>query len=96
MNRLLTCTAIALFMGLTPALSADKTAPVQQGADTSTGAAQQSSAPAGSKAEMDSTAPCAEPGSSTDKSSGAAQQSSAAPCAAAANPSNSNPNASTE
>ena len=95
MNRLLTCTAIALFLGLTPALSADNAAPVQQGADTSTGAAQQSSAPPGSQSEMDSTAPCAQPGSSMDKSSGAAQQSSAAPCTAA-NPSKPNPNGSTQ
>lgn len=90
MNRLLTCTAIALFLGLTPALAVDKAAPVPGAADTSTGAAQQSSAPQGSKSAMDSNAPCATPGASMDKSSGAAQQSSSPPCTAAAKTPNAN------
>jgi hypothetical protein len=96
MNRLLTCTAIALFLGLTPALAVDNAAPVPGAADTSTGAAQQSSAPQGSKSAMDSNAPCATPGGSMDKSSGAAQQSSSPPCTAAANPSKPNANSSTQ
>ena len=96
MNRLLTCTAIALFLGLTPALAVDKAAPVPGASDTSTGAAQQSSAPPGSKSAMDSNAPCAASGASMDKSSGAAQQSSSSPCTAATNPPNPNANSSTQ
>jgi hypothetical protein len=42
MNRLLICTAIGLFLGLTPALALDD-ATTAPGADTSSGAAQQSS-----------------------------------------------------
>jgi hypothetical protein len=92
MNHLLASTAVVLVLGLTPALAADKAAPVPGAADTSTGAAQQSSAPPGSKSEMDSTAPCVTPGASMDKSSGAAEQSSAPPCSAAADTSKPDPN----
>jgi hypothetical protein len=44
MSRLLIGTGIALFMALTPALAADPASP-SAGADTSTGAKEQSSAP---------------------------------------------------
>lgn len=101
MNRFLTCTAVALFLGLTPALADDKSATVPGAADTSTGAAQQSSAPEGSKAAMDNTAkkPGAAimpPEGSMDTSSGAAQQSSAPPSSAAADPSNPKQNGSVQ
>jgi hypothetical protein len=91
MNRLLICTAIGLFLGLTPALALDDATTVP-GADTSSGAAQQSSSPPGSKSAMDndavdSGAATNPPEGSTDKSSGAAQQSSAPPSSSAANPS---------
>ena len=99
MTRFLTCTAVTLFLGLAPALAADKAVPGT--ADTSSGAAQQSSAPPGSKSEMDNDV--AKPGAATmpaegtaDTSSGAAQQSSAPPSSAAANPSKPNPNSSTQ
>ena len=93
MNRLFICTAVGLFLGLTPALAVDDAATVP-GADTSSGAAQQSSSPPGSKSAMDNegvksgeaTNPSA---GSMDKSTGAAQQSSAPPSSAAANPSTS-------
>jgi hypothetical protein len=101
MNRLLTCTAVALFLGLTPALAADKSMTVPGAADTSSGAAQQSSAPEGSKSAMDNTAkkPSAAiipPEGSMDTSSGAAQQSSAPPVAAAADSSSSKQNGSVQ
>ena len=48
MTRFLTCTAVTIFFGLAPALAADK-AVVPGAADTSSGAAQQSSAPPGSQ-----------------------------------------------
>ena len=48
MTRFLTCTAVTLFLGLTPTLAADK-AMVPGAADTSNGAARQSSAPPGSQ-----------------------------------------------
>lgn len=95
MNRLLICTTVGLFLGLTPALALDETTTVP-GADTSSGAAQQSSSPPGSKSAMDndavdSSAATNPPEGSMDKSSGAAQQSSAPPSSSAANPSNPNP-----
>ena len=100
MTRFLTCTAVTIFLGLAPALAADK-AVVPGAADTSSGAAQQSSAPPGSQSEMDNDA--VKPGAATmpsegtaDTSSGAAQQSSAPPSSAAANPSKPNPNSSTQ
>ena len=93
MNRLFICTAIGLFLGLTPALALDD-ATTGPGADTSSGAAQQSSSPPGSKSAMDNEG--VKSGDATnpsegnmDKSSGAAQQSSAPPSSAAANPSTS-------
>jgi hypothetical protein len=55
MKHLLTCTAVALVMGLTPAIAAEPSADQDMstsaaGADTSTGAKQQSSAPPSSDA----------------------------------------------
>jgi len=51
MKHLLTCTAVALVLGLTPAIAADDSADQNvTGADTSTGAKQQSSAPPSSDA----------------------------------------------
>ena len=93
MNRLLTCTAVALFLGLTPALAADKAATVPGAADNSSGAAQQSSSPPGSKSAMDNNGskPGANPQAGMDTSSGAAQQSSAPPSSSAADPSKPNP-----
>ena len=91
MNRLFICTAVGLFLGLTPALALDDAT-----TDTSHGAAQKSSSPPGSKSAMDnnsvnqskSTNPSE---GSADKSSGAAQQSSAPPSSSAANPSKPDP-----
>ena len=93
MNRLLTCTAVALFLSLTPSLAADKAATVPGAADNSSGAAQQSSSPPGSKSAMDNNAikPGANPQAGMDTSSGAAQQSSAPPSSSAADPSKPNP-----
>jgi hypothetical protein len=93
MNRLLTCTAVVLFLGLTPALAADKAATVPGAADNSSGAAQQSSSPPGSKSAMDNNGskPGANPQAGMDTSSGAAQQSSAPPSSSAADPSKPNP-----
>ena len=93
MNCLLTCTVVALFLGLTPALAADNSTNVPGAKDVSSGAAQQSSAPEGSKAAMDNTAKnpgaaMTPPEGSVDTSNGAAQQSSAPPSSAAADPSN--------
>ena len=89
MNCLLICTAVALFLGLTPALAADNNATVPGATDSSSGAAQQSSAPEGSKAAMDNSAnksgaALIPPEGSVDTSNGAAQQSSAPPSSAAA------------
>jgi hypothetical protein len=51
MKHLLTCTAVALVLGLTPAIAADNAADENvTGADTSTGAKEQSSAPPSSDA----------------------------------------------
>jgi hypothetical protein len=100
MNRLLTCTAVVLFSGLTPALAADNNSTVPGATDSSSGAAQQSSAPVGSKAAMDNSAKSGAalvpPEGSMDTSSGAAQQSSAPPSSAAADPSNPKQNGSVQ
>ena len=100
MTRFLTCTAVTLFLGLAPALAAD-IAVVPGAADTSSGAAQQSSGHPGSTSEMDNDAvksgEATMPAEGTaDTLSGAAQQSSAPPSSAAANPSKPNPNSSTQ
>jgi hypothetical protein len=78
MYRLLSCTAVVVYMALTPALAADDSS--QAGApDQSTGAKEQSSAPPASGAASD-TKPMEEmnPSSgSMDTSQGAKEQSSA-------------------
>src|SRR5215212_1158981 len=82
MSRLVICTAIAVFMVLTPALAADDQ---PAGADTSTGAKEQSSAPPASGAAEDAK-PKPSIGSA-DTSTGAKEQSSAPPDSSAADPS---------
>ena len=101
MYRLLSCTAVALVMALTPAMAADDvpsksndtTMAPSGGADTSTGAKEQSSAPTSSGAANDAKpVEAMKPSSGTaDTSSGAAEQSSAPPSSSAADPSKPNP-----
>ena len=100
MYRFLSCTAVALVMALTPAMAADdysnnpsKMTAQTGGADTSTGAKEQSSAPPSSGAASDAKpAEAIKPSSGTaDTSSGAAEQSSAPPSSSAADPSKPNP-----
>jgi hypothetical protein len=88
MTRLLTGTAIAMFMIATPALAADNGT-----ADTSTGAAAQSSSPPMSGSAKDNNLDTSKtnaavnpPSGSKDTSSGAAEQSSAPPSSSAAKP----------
>lgn len=91
MNRLLTGTALAVMLGLAPALAADTsstpsadknaaseaTQPDSGSADTSSGAAQQSSAPPSSDAAEDKSAEKAMPDADAqDPSTGAKQQTS--------------------
>ena len=84
MTRYLAVAAVAVLMSVAPALAADEaTPPSGGGADTSTGAKEQSSAPAGSEAEKDMSSGSAA-GQSTDTSSGAKEQSSAPPGSSAA------------
>ena len=104
MYRLLSCTTVALVMALTSAMAADDysnnpsksndamTAPTG-GADTSTGAKEQSSAPPSSGAASDAKpAGAMKPSSgSADTSGGAVEQSSAPPSSSAADPSKPNP-----
>jgi hypothetical protein len=76
--------AIAALMCTSAALAADNSQnPMQNGADTSTGAKEQSSAPPNSKAEKDMNAGTSA-GTSSDTSSGAKEQSSSPPGSAAA------------
>jgi hypothetical protein len=99
MKRLLTSTATALLLGLTPALAAESsTLPAQPGvspdaskqanvpgqgkADTSGGAAEQSSANPSSKSLKSSEATL--PDNNADQSKGAKEQSSAPPNSSAA------------
>jgi hypothetical protein len=97
MSRLLISTGIALFMALTPALAADQATP-SGGADTSTGAKEQSSAPPSSGAASDAKpAEAVNPSSgSADTSGGAKEQSSAPPESSAADPSKPNPTLGTD
>ena len=105
MNRLITCTAVAVLLGFTPALAADNTdtPPSQAGdaansatqpesgsADTSTGAAQQSSAPPSSDAASDNKGVGNE-AMGGDDSRAAKEQSSAPEGSSAADPSKPNP-----
>ena len=84
MTRYISIAAIAVLMAVGPAFAADDaTAPSGGGADTSTGAKEQSSAPAGSEAEKDMSSGSSA-GQSSDTSSGAKEQSSAPPGSAAA------------
>jgi hypothetical protein len=117
MNRLLIGTAVAVLLGLSPALAADDTmAPATQpgvsqetsksahqpssgSADTSGGAAEQSSAPPASgaasanKVDKDAMAPSS---GSADQSTGAKEQSSAPEGSSAADTSKPNPTLGTE
>ena len=83
MTRYLAVAAIAVLMSVAPALAADDATPPDGGADTSTGAKEQSSAPAGSEAEKDMSSGTSA-GQSSDTSSGAKEQSSAPPGSSAA------------
>jgi hypothetical protein len=80
MKRYLAVAAIAVLMSASSAFAADNT---QNGADTSTGAKEQSSAPSGSGAEKDMSADTSA-GTSNDTSTGAKEQSSMPPGSAAA------------
>ena len=110
MNRLIACTAIALALGLAPALAADQqeqlptspgvssdpASPAHQpqsgSADTSGGAAEQSSAPPNSDAAKMKAADQPTPSSGqADSSGGAAEQSSAPPKSSAAETNKPNP-----
>jgi hypothetical protein len=111
MNRLLTCTAAAVLLGLAPALAAETSSPPTQpgvsdeaaksavepnagSADTSTGAAEQSSAPPSSgAADADTAASDAHnpPEGSPDTSGGAMERSSAPPGSSADDESQPNP-----
>ncbi len=115
MNRLLACTAVALALGLSPALAADQQGqlPTQPGvsseaakaahqpqsgsADTSGGAAEQSSASpnsaAGNAKSVDQPMPSS---GQADQSGGAAEQSSAPPSSSAANTNKANPTLGTQ
>ena len=95
MHRLI-IVATAATLSCWPALAADTSTDASKkmdtqatGADTSTGAKEQSSAPAGSTAETDMNPSTA--GTSSDTSGGAKEQSSAPANSAAANPSQGNP-----
>jgi hypothetical protein len=70
MNRLLACTALALSLGLVPALAADNAGQLPTGQGVSPKASQQATQP---------------PSGSADQSGGAAEQSSAPPASGAAN-----------
>lgn len=87
---------IATLMSVTAAYSADDAQkPAGAGTDTSTGAKEQSSAPAGSAADKDMSKDTSA-GTSSDKSTGAKEQSSAPPGSSAADPSKPNPTLGTE
>lgn len=84
MFRCLTVMAIATLLCTGPVLAVDDAqSPPAGGADTSTGAKEQSSAPAGSKAEEDMSSGSSA-GTSSDTSTGAKEQSSAPPGSSAA------------
>jgi hypothetical protein len=114
MNRLITCTAIALALGLAPALAADQQGqlpaspgassgaaynaanpghePQSGSADTSGGAAEQSSAPPNSDAaKLKSAEQPSTSSGQADSSGGAAEQSSAPPKSSAAETNKANP-----
>jgi hypothetical protein len=104
MNRLFATTAVALLLGLAPALAAEESPPTGAGvspeasqqanqpdtgsADTSGGAAEQSSAPPSSGAAA---AQKSTEGQSSDTSGGAQEQSSAPPGSSASETSKPNP-----
>jgi hypothetical protein len=90
MKHCLTYAAIAVLMSSGLALAGDAQ---PTGADTSTGAKQQSSAPPGSDAEQDKSGSTA--GTSSDTSTGAKEQSSAPPDSSAADKSKPNPTSNT-
>jgi hypothetical protein len=92
MHRL-ALTAVVTLLACSPALAADtnkNTGTQATGADTSTGAQQQSSAPSGSGAENDMKS-TNNAGASSDTSGGAKEQSSAPAGSSAADPSQPNP-----
>jgi hypothetical protein len=97
MSRLLISTGIVFFIALTPGLAADQATP-SGGADTSTGAKEQSSAPPSSGAASDTKpADVMKPSSGTaDTSGGAKEQSSAPPESSAADRSKPNPTLGTD
>jgi hypothetical protein len=91
MARTLITVATAILISAAPAFAADDAqTPPSGGADTSTGAKEQSSAPPGSDAAEDMTSGSTA-GESSDTSSGAKEQSSAPPGSDAADKSKSNP-----
>jgi hypothetical protein len=93
MTRPLVIATIAILMSVGPALSADNAqTPPAGGADTSTGAKEQSSAPADSEADDDMSSGSSA-GTSSDTSSGAKEQSSAPEGSSAADKSKANPTA---
>jgi hypothetical protein len=84
MSRCLAVMAIATLICTSPVLAADDAqTPPAGGADTSSGAKEQSSAPAGSKAEEEMSSGSSA-GTSSDTSTGAKEQSSAPPGSSAA------------
>jgi hypothetical protein len=96
MIRKFAIATIATLICATTAYSADDTQkPSSAGTDTSTGAKEQSSAPAGSAADKDMSKDTSA-GTSSDKSTGAKEQSSAPPGSSAADPSKPNPTLGTD
>lgn len=96
MNRYLGAAALAVLICASPAFAADDAQnPPSGGADTSTGAKEQSSAPSGSDAEKDMSTDSSA-GESSDKSTGAKEQSSAPPGSSAEDKSKPNPTSNTE
>jgi hypothetical protein len=91
MSRSFAITALTILFAVGPALAAEEAqTPPAGGADTSTGAKEQSSAPEGSGAAEDK-ASGSSAGTSSDTSSGAKEQSSAPPGSSAEDKSKPNP-----
>ena len=90
MTRYLPVAAIAILMSMGSVLAAEDGQNPPSGADPSTGAKEQSSAPAGSEAEEDMSSESTE-GASGDTSGGAKEQSSSPPGSSAADKSKPNP-----
>jgi hypothetical protein len=97
MKHLLTCTAVALVMGLTPAIATENAADQDMstsaaGSDTSTGAKEQSSAPPSSEAaDKAAEKQSMDDVTGSDDSTGAKEQSSAPEGSSAAEPGKANP-----